>query len=160
MEEARKDETLAAAVALGWRVAELYSLVDDPGDRTQDTLLPAHSSLAPGDQLELQIRAAQGEAERAGVKSEGASLSPLVAVAHEEAGDHRLGMAVGGAPVVEPLRLLEAQHAEPRRGERMADQVDGRLAAVRTAKSQQLVLDVEYRPSLDDPNVRRAGGAA
>jgi hypothetical protein len=87
MEEAPKDEALAAAVALGWRVAELYSLVDDPGDRTQDTLLPAHSSLAPGDQLELQIRAAQGEAARAGVTSEEASLGPLVAVAHETAGD-------------------------------------------------------------------------
>ena len=37
-----QDADLAAAVALGWRVAELYSLVDDDHDCSPDTLLPAH----------------------------------------------------------------------------------------------------------------------
>ena len=54
------DEPLAAAVLLGWRVAELYALVDDTGIPASDTLLPAHGSLEPADQLELQLRAACG----------------------------------------------------------------------------------------------------
>jgi hypothetical protein len=81
------DETLASAVALGWRVAELYSLVDDPGECTNDTLLPAHGSLYAGDQLEVQIRAAESEAKRAGVTSPEASLCSLVDVAHATAAD-------------------------------------------------------------------------
>ena len=48
-----QDDDLAAAVALGWRVAELYSRVDDPGPCSRDTLLPAHGSQEPADQLEL-----------------------------------------------------------------------------------------------------------
>ena len=44
--------------------------------------------------------------------------------------------------------------------ERVADEVDGRLLAVARAEPQQLVVDVEYRPSLDDANVRRARRAA
>jgi hypothetical protein len=84
-----QDGDLAAAVALGWRAAELYSLVDDPGQRSQDTLLPAHGSLPPADQLELQLRAAAGDAERAGVTSKSASLTALVEVARETAeADH------------------------------------------------------------------------
>ena len=39
---------------------------------------PAHSSLEPADQLELQLRAAAGVAARAGVTSKGASLEELV----------------------------------------------------------------------------------
>ena len=84
-----QDGDLAAAVALGWRVAELYSLVDDPGECSRDTLLPAHGSLAPADHLELQLRAAAGDAARAGVTSKSASLSALVPVARESAeADH------------------------------------------------------------------------
>jgi hypothetical protein len=83
MKEAEQmhDGDLAAAVALGWRVAELYSLVDDPGESSGDTLLPAHGSLAPADQLELHLRAAAGDAKRAGVTSKSASLTALVDVA-------------------------------------------------------------------------------
>ena len=81
--------SLAAAVALGWRVAELYSLVDDTGQCSRDTLLPAHGSLAPADQLELQLRAAAGDARRSGVSSKSASLTELVEVARETASaDH------------------------------------------------------------------------
>jgi hypothetical protein len=72
------DEPLAAAVLLGWRVAELYALVDDTGTPAGDTLLPAHGSLEPADQLELQLRAACGDARRAGVTSKGAALDGLV----------------------------------------------------------------------------------
>jgi hypothetical protein len=61
-------DDLGAAIALGWRVAELYSLVDDPGKCSEDTLLPAHGSLAPADQLELQLGTAAGFARRAGVE--------------------------------------------------------------------------------------------
>jgi hypothetical protein len=79
------DRSLAAAVALGWRVAELYSLVDDDADCSRDTLLPAHGSLAPADQLELHLRAAAGDAKRAGVTSEPASLTALVGLARDTA---------------------------------------------------------------------------
>ena len=72
------DGPLAAAVQLGWRVAELYALVDDTGAPASDTLLPAHESLEPADQLELQLRAACGDARRAGVTSKGAALDGLV----------------------------------------------------------------------------------
>jgi hypothetical protein len=84
-----QDGRLAAAVALGWRIAELYSRVDDPGDCNHDTLLPAHGSLERADQLELQLRAAAGDAERAGVKSDPAKLEPLVEIARRTAeGEH------------------------------------------------------------------------
>ena len=77
---------LAAAVLLGWRVAELYALVDDTGTPASDTLLPAHQSLEPADQLELQLRAACGDARRAGVTSKGADLDELVALARTAPG--------------------------------------------------------------------------
>ena len=80
------DEPLAAAVLLGWRVAELYALVDDTGMPASDTLLPAHGSLEPADQLELQLRAACGDARRAGVTSKGAALDDLVALARAAPG--------------------------------------------------------------------------
>ena len=38
---------LAAAVLLGWRVAELYALVDDTGTPASDTLLPATRASSP-----------------------------------------------------------------------------------------------------------------
>ncbi len=75
------DAPLTAALLLGWRVAELYALVDDTGAPAGDTLLPAHESLEPADQLELQLRAAAGVAGRAGVTSKGASLEELVRMA-------------------------------------------------------------------------------
>jgi hypothetical protein len=80
------DPSLAAAVQLGWRVAELYALVDDTGAPAGDTLLPAHESLEPADQLELQLRAACGDARRAGVTSPHASLEDLVARARAAPG--------------------------------------------------------------------------
>jgi hypothetical protein len=68
---------LRAAVQLGWRVAELYAQVDDPGVPLNDTLLPAHGSLEREDQLELQLRAAEGDARRAGIVSDPGALERL-----------------------------------------------------------------------------------
>ena len=81
------DDDLGAAIALGWRVAELYSLVDDPGECSDDTLLPVHSSLTPADQLELQLGTAAGFARRAGVECDPADLDALTSVARESAKD-------------------------------------------------------------------------
>jgi hypothetical protein len=78
---AAPDATVPAALQLGWRVAELYALADDTGAPAGDTLLPSHHSLEPADQLELQLRAAAGDARRAGVTSKGASLDGLLAAA-------------------------------------------------------------------------------
>jgi hypothetical protein len=72
------DARLAAAIQLGWRVAELYALVDDTGEPANDTLLPSHGGLAREDQVELQLRAAAGDAHRAGVTSKQASLKALL----------------------------------------------------------------------------------
>jgi hypothetical protein len=80
------DDRLAAALLLGWRVSELYALADDTGAPASDTLLPAHGSLEPADQLELELRAAAGVARRAGVTSKGASLEELVRQARGAAG--------------------------------------------------------------------------
>jgi hypothetical protein len=78
-----QETVLAAAVELGWRLAELYALVDDTGKPTDDTLLPAHASLDPADQLELQVRAAAGDARRAGIAGNAASLEELVPCARK-----------------------------------------------------------------------------
>jgi hypothetical protein len=67
-----------AALQLGWRVAELYAQVNDPGEPSNDTLLPAHQSLEAEDQLELQLRAAAGDARRAGIPSKARALEQLV----------------------------------------------------------------------------------
>ena len=98
------DASLAAALLLGWRVAELYALVDDTGEEAGDTLLPAHESLAPADQLELQLWAAAGDARRAGVTAKGASLEDLVSSARA---------AADSAPGAEVFRSrLRRRHIE------------------------------------------------
>ncbi len=98
------DASLAAALLLGWRVAELYALVDDTGEPAGDTLLPAHGSLEPPDQLELQLCAAAGDARRAGVSAKGAALDDLVSSARA---------ATGSAPAVGVFRArLRQRHIE------------------------------------------------
>ena len=79
------DAPLTAALLLGWRVAELYALVDDTGEPAGDTLLPSHGSLEPADQLELQLCAAAGDARRAGVTAKDAALDDLVSSARAAA---------------------------------------------------------------------------
>ena len=80
---ARHDPRVIAALQLGWRVAELYALVNDPGEVTNDTLLPGHASLEEKDQLQLQLRAAAGDARRAGVTSNEVKVDRLLAYARE-----------------------------------------------------------------------------
>lgn len=77
----QQNESLAAAMQLGWRLAELYALVDDTGKPASDTLLPSHCSLEADDQLELQLRAAAGDGRRAGVTSMESALEELVDLA-------------------------------------------------------------------------------
>jgi hypothetical protein len=71
------EDQVTAAFELGWRVAELYAQVDDTGEPASDTLLPSHQSLEPDDQLELQLRAAAGDARRAGIGARAATLERL-----------------------------------------------------------------------------------
>jgi hypothetical protein len=80
---AAQEASPTAALQLGWRVAELYAQVNDPGQPAGDTLLPTHQSLAPEDQLELQLRAAAGDARRAGIASRAHALEQLVSYARE-----------------------------------------------------------------------------
>ncbi|MGH2985260.1 MAG: hypothetical protein ACRDLO_01060 [Solirubrobacterales bacterium] len=75
---AAEEVSPTAAFQLGWRVAELYAQVNDPGEPSNDTLLPAHQSLEPKDQLELQLRAAAGDARRAGIPARAHMLEQLV----------------------------------------------------------------------------------
>ena len=84
--EAPPPDCLTAAFQLGWRVAELYAQVTDPGEPSGDTLLPGHQSLEPEDQLELQLRAAAGAARRAGIASRAGALEQLISSAHEAPG--------------------------------------------------------------------------
>lgn len=78
-----REPRLTAAVQLGWRIAELYAQVNDTGEPCDDTLLPAHGSLEPEDQLELQLRAAAGDARRAGIVAQRRSLDQLLSQARE-----------------------------------------------------------------------------
>ena len=84
--DAPLSDCLTAAFQLGWRIAELYAQVTDPGEPAGDTLLPGHQSLAPEDQLELQLRAAAGAARRAGIASRAAALEQLIPSAHRAPG--------------------------------------------------------------------------
>jgi hypothetical protein len=83
---AAEEVSPTAALQLGWRVAELYAQVNDPGEPSNDTLLPAHQSLEPGDQLELQLRAAAGDAHRAGIPSKARTLERLASSARKAPG--------------------------------------------------------------------------
>jgi hypothetical protein len=74
---------LGAALQLGWRIAELYAQVNDTGAPAHDTLLPSHGNLEPADQLELQLRAAAGDARRAGIGSTADSLERLTPLARK-----------------------------------------------------------------------------
>jgi hypothetical protein len=74
---------LGAALQLGWRIAELYAQVNDTGEPAHDTLLPSHGNLEPADQLELQLRAAAGDARRAGIGSTADSLERLTPLARK-----------------------------------------------------------------------------
>lgn len=76
------DSQLSCALDLGWRIAEIYALADDADasidEPLADTLLPLHDSLERGDQLELQVRAAAGDARRAKIADCATSLEALI----------------------------------------------------------------------------------
>ncbi|HEY6780276.1 MAG TPA: hypothetical protein VI111_04935 [Thermoleophilaceae bacterium] len=82
-----QEPRLIAALQLGWRVTELYALVDDLDEPVPETLLPFHDSLAEEDQLELQVRAAAGDARRAGLSTDADALERLVAVVRQVPSD-------------------------------------------------------------------------
>jgi hypothetical protein len=99
-----QEPPLTAAFQLGWRVAELYALVNDPGEPSDDTLLPGHESLEPGDQLQLQLRAAAGDARRAGIAAKADELEALLPDA---------GGAPGSAEAAERFRAkIRSFHIE------------------------------------------------
>jgi hypothetical protein len=83
MGDERYDDDFAVAIGLGWRIAELNSRVDDLGVCSADTLLPVHSTLAPAEQLELQLRTAAGFAQRLGLECKPARLDELASLGHE-----------------------------------------------------------------------------
>lgn len=83
---ATHDSPLSYALNLGWRIAYLYALADDFDPPLDDTLLPLHHSLAPDDQLELQVLAAVGDARRAEIPACAEALDALVPLARAAAG--------------------------------------------------------------------------
>lgn len=87
MGDERYDDDFAVAIGLGWRIAELNSRVDDLGECSDDTLLPVHSTLAPADQLELQLRTAAGFAKRLGGECDPALLERLARLGRESVDD-------------------------------------------------------------------------
>ena len=79
-----EDCRLTCALQLGWRIAYLYALADDDlGEPLKDTLLPLHGSLEAADQLELQVRAAAGDARHAGITRGADALDRLTGSARE-----------------------------------------------------------------------------
>jgi hypothetical protein len=78
------DPEIAAAIDLGWRMAELFGL--DPAELTRaapDNLLPGRNSLPPAERLVLELRAAAGDAERAKVPIAEQALAELLHLAAE-----------------------------------------------------------------------------
>lgn len=77
-----RDPQLSCALDLGWRIAEIYALADDANASVDeplgDALLPLHDSLERGDQLELQVRAAAGDARRAKIPDCASALEALI----------------------------------------------------------------------------------
>lgn len=90
-----RDGILSAAIQLGWRISELYAQVDDPGTPldANEGILPSHQSLEHRDQLELQLRAAEGDARRAGIESGAGALRRLIPYAREAPGSTEAGAA-------------------------------------------------------------------
>ncbi|MEA2127970.1 MAG: hypothetical protein QOJ85_861 [Solirubrobacteraceae bacterium] len=76
------DREIACAIRLGWRVAELYSLrTGELSSSPGDNVLPLRTSLPPTARLRLELRAAAGDAERAGVPLDPDELSELLDLA-------------------------------------------------------------------------------
>ena len=73
---------MSEAITLGWRIATLYSLRagELPGS-PPDNLLPMRRSLPAAERLALELRAAEGDADRLGMGLEPAALEELVGLA-------------------------------------------------------------------------------
>jgi hypothetical protein len=82
------DSDIASAINLGWRMAELFGL--NPRELARDAsdnLLPARTSLPARDRLVLELRAAAGDADRAGAPIDPRDLDTMLALAAGAAGD-------------------------------------------------------------------------
>lgn len=79
--ERPENARLTCALDLGWRVAELYAVSDDLEEPATHGLLPAHDQLPWADQLELQVRAAAGDARLSGADAGAEMLRGLVPAA-------------------------------------------------------------------------------
>jgi hypothetical protein len=76
------DSEIACAIRLGWRVAELYSLrTGELSSSPPDNVLPLRSSLPPTARLRLELRAAAGDAQRAGVPIDPDEIGELMDLA-------------------------------------------------------------------------------
>jgi hypothetical protein len=76
------DGEIACAIRLGWRVAELYSLrAGELSSAPCDNVLPLRTSLPPTARLRLELRAAAGDAQRAGVPLDPDELGELLGLA-------------------------------------------------------------------------------
>ena len=81
-----------------------------------------------------------------------------IRVAQEEPRDERLGLVVGGAPVIEAPRLSEHHHPQGRRGKRVPGEVDGGVQPVAQADAGELVCDVVGHGGYDRSALSSARG--
>ena len=79
------ERAIACTIDLGWRVAALYAMTASlPRGEAQalpDDVLPTHEHLAPPDRLAVEVRAAAGDADHAGVALSRDDLRELVDLA-------------------------------------------------------------------------------
>jgi hypothetical protein len=139
-----QEPPLTAAFQLGWRVAELYALVNDPGEPSDDTLLPGHQSLEHGDQLQLQLRAAAGDARRAGIAAKADELEALLADA---------GEAPGSAEAAERFRAkIRSFHIEISKELWAGDEAAGKAYELGNGMSDTYsLIRIAYRTRSEDP---------
>jgi hypothetical protein len=76
------DREISCAIGLGWRVAELYSLrAGELSSSPRDNVLPLRTSLPPTARLRLELCAAAGDAQRAGVPIDAEEMGELMDLA-------------------------------------------------------------------------------
>jgi hypothetical protein len=81
------DGKISCAIRLGWRIAELYSLqAAELSSSPRENVLPLRTSLPPTERLRLELRAAAGDAQRAGVPINPDELGELMDLASRAAG--------------------------------------------------------------------------
>ena len=81
------DDRIAHAIRLGWCVAELYSLrAGELPSAPPDNILPLRTSLPPTARLRLELQAAAGDAQRAGVATDPDEMRDLLDLASRARG--------------------------------------------------------------------------